>query len=240
HLANYPSACTEQIVSQAFPAVLRGSRPQFGYVRTAEGAGIGGLPNELRAPQAGCGGDQRWPGRGRVVERRSGHAPHVLTEAGDRGHAIPADLLESGTRYLRALAQRDGNNLTEERQSAYAIYLLTRQGQRMAAEVNAALKRLESRYKGQWEQDVTAAWLAGAMQLMREQQQAERLIARMRFDAQQSNELYNDPMTRDALLMFVIARHFPQRLAEVPSDALSKLAERVNAGTYHSLSAGTT
>ncbi|MGH8240781.1 MAG: alpha-2-macroglobulin family protein, partial [Steroidobacteraceae bacterium] len=51
YLGRYPYACTEQIVSQAMPAVLLKSRPEFGYVRTEPGADIAGLVSELRARQ---------------------------------------------------------------------------------------------------------------------------------------------------------------------------------------------
>lgn len=240
YLANYPYACTEQIVSQAMPAVLLSARPEFGYVRAEPGADIAGLLSELRARQNDAGAYKLWPGSDQVVDFVSLYAQHLLLEAAERGEAIPADLTENGNNFLRSVAERDGNNLTDERQSAYAIYLLTRQGQRMSAEVAAARKRLEERYRGQWEQDLTAAWLAAALDLMRQDRDAERLVSRLRFAIAGGNETYNDPMTRDALLLFVIARHFPERLRSVPSDVLTTLAQRVTDGYYHSLSAGTT
>jgi uncharacterized protein YfaS (alpha-2-macroglobulin family) len=240
YLANYPYACTEQIVSQAMPALLLGSRPEFGYVRSAPGGDMSALLSELRSRQSDAGAYKLWPGGERVVEFVSVYTQHMLIEAAERGHAAPADVIENGNRYLRTLAQRDGNNLTEERQSAYAIYVLTRQGQRMAAQLGAARKRLEERYRGEWEQDLTAAWLAASMKLMRQDREAERLIERMRFAVADAGEIYNDAMTRDALLMFVIARHFPERIGSIPSDALLELSGRINDGRYHSLSAGTT
>lgn len=239
YLSNYPYACTEQIVSMSMPAVLLSSRPEFGYVRSRDGSDVSALIGELRARQNEMGAYKLWPGGDQVVEFVSLYAQHLLIEAGERGQAIPGDLVANGNSYLRSVAQRDGNNLTDERQSAYAIYLLTRQGQRMAAEVAAARKRLAERYRGKWENDLTAAWLAGALDLMRQDRDAESLIGGTSFDAKDS-ELYNDPMTRDALLLFVISRHFPERLKNVPSEVFTTLAKRVTDGYYHSLSAGTT
>ena len=240
YLANYPYACTEQIVSQAMPAVLLSSRPEFGYVRAEPGADIAGLIGELRSRQNDAGAYRLWPGSSQVVEFVSLYAQHLLLEAAERGEPIPADLTASGNNYLREIAARDGNNLTDERQSAYAIYLLTRQGQRTSAEIAAQRKRLTARYKNQWEQDLTAAWLAGALDLMKQDRDAEQLIAPIRFLATTGEETYYDPMTRDALLLFVIARHFPERLSRVPPEMLTTLAKRVSEGYYHSLSAGTT
>lgn len=239
YLSNYPYACTEQIVSMAMPAVLLTSRPEFGYVRSRDGSDIASLIGELRSRQTDTGAYKLWPGGDEVVEFVSLYAQQLLIEAGERGAAVPGDLITNGNTYLRSVAQRDGNNLTDERQSAYAIYLLTRQGQRMAAEVAASRKRLAERYRGQWEKDLTAAWLAAALDLMRQDRDAESLISGTRFAAT-GNELYNDPMTSDALLLFVMSRHFPERLRNVPTDVFTTMAKRVTDGYYHSLSAGTT
>lgn len=240
YLANYPYACTEQIVSQAMPAVLLGSRPEFGYVRSAPGGDLQGLLTELRTRQNDSGAYRLWPGADQIVEFVSLYSQHLLIEAAERAHPIPADLTASGNEYLRFLAERDGNNLSEERQSAYAMYLLSRQGQRMASQVNAARRRLQERYRGQWEQDLVAAWLAASLELMRQERDAEQLIARMKFDASTQIETYNDPMTRDALLLFVLSKHFPERLAALSPTVMQTLARRVNDGYYHSLSSGTT
>ncbi len=240
YLGRYPYACTEQIVSQAMPAVLLKARPEFGYVRTEPGADIAGLVSELRARQNDMGAYKLWPGSEQVVEFVALYAQHFLLEAAERDEPVPGDLIASGNGFLRSVAARDGNNLTDERQTAYAIYLLTRQGQRMSTEIAAARKRLEERYRGQWEQDLTAAWLAASLDLMRQDRDASQLIGRTKFGLGTTSDTYNDPMTRDALLLFVIARHFPERLRDVPKETLTTLAQRVNDNYYHSLSAGTT
>jgi len=208
-------------------------------VRTQPGSNVADLIAELRSRQNDAGAYKLWPGGDMVDEFVSLYAQHLLLEAGERNQAIPADLLETGNAYLRELASRDGNNLTDERQTAYAIYLLTRQGQRTTAEINAARKRLSERYRGQWEKDLTAAWLAAAHQLMRQERDADTLIRGVPFGAAPS-ELYYDAMTHDALLLFITARHFPQRLSALPPTMLTSLADRVTKGEYHSLSAGTT
>ena len=244
YLDNYPYNCTEQIVSQAMPALVLSSRPEFGSLQIQSGANaadstLADLIGELRTRQNDAGAYKLWPGSDEVVEFVSLYAQHLLIEAVQRREPIPADLLESGNTYLRALAGRDGNNLTEERQSAYAIYLLTRQGQRMTAEVAAARKRLGERYRNEWQQDLTAAWLAGALDLMKLDRDADELFAGVRFGTG-ADELYYDPMTRDGLLLYLMARHFPEQLGKRAGDALGTLAKRIDEGVYHSLSAGTT
>jgi len=47
-------------------------------------------------------------------------------------------------------------------------------------------------------------------------------------------------MTRDGFLLYVLARHFPERLGALSNAVMDTLAKRVDAGFYHSLSAGST
>jgi uncharacterized protein YfaS (alpha-2-macroglobulin family) len=114
----------------------------------------------------------------------------------------------------------------------------------MTAEIAAARKRLTERYRGQWESDLTAGWLAAALDLMKQDNDANQLMSKLRFTASTAvdgePDMYNDPMTRDALLLFIMSRHFPERLRSLPEDVLTTLAKRINEGFYHSLSAGTT
>ena len=97
------------------PAVMLASRPEFGYVRAQNGADIGGLIAELRSRQNDMGAYKLWPGGDTIVEFVSLYAQHLLLEAGERNQPIPGDLLASGNNYLRHVATRDGNNLTDER-----------------------------------------------------------------------------------------------------------------------------
>lgn len=240
YLANYPYACTEQIVSQAMPALLLADRPEFGYVRARPGASIEGLIDELRVRQNDAGAYKLWPGGSTVVEFVSLYAQHFLIEASAHGDAVPASLIESGNAYLRSIAIRDGNNLADERDSAYAIYLLTRQGQVMSAEASALRKRLTERYKGEWEQDIAAAWLAASFKLMRQDRDADKAIAPVRFGVRTQPGIYDDAMTRDGFLLYLLSKHFPERLAALPPEALENLATRINQNVFHSLSAGTT
>jgi alpha-2-macroglobulin len=247
YLSNYPYFCTEQIVSQAMPALTLAERPEFGYVKAEPGADIESLINELRVRQNDQGAYKLWPGGNTVVEFVSLYAQHFLIEATAQGKAVPASLITSGNAYLRTIAIRDGNNLAQERDSAYAIYLLVRQGQVMSAEASALRKRLTTRYKDQWEQDIAAAWLAASFKLMRQEHDADQAIASIRFtqetptvQAQWSADLYDDPMTRDGFLLYVLSKHFPERLSAFGPEVLENLATRINTNRYHSLSAGTT
>ncbi|MDB5987411.1 MAG: hypothetical protein JWR16_2464 [Nevskia sp.] len=236
YLGNYAYDCTEQLASMAMPAIVLGNRPEFGYVRTQKGADLAGLVDELRARQTNEGAYRYWPGQSGVVEFVSLYAQQALLEANERGQSVPHDLIEHGNDYLHQLAARDGNNLGEERDTAYAIYLLTRQGNVMANEAAALQGRLDERYKD-WPQDITAAYLASAYQLMKQQRLADKTIAKVKLGALQSYDAYHSPMAVDAELLYLLARHFPERTKALPADFLDTLVKRLGQGEFYSLSA---
>ncbi|MBL6752277.1 MAG: alpha-2-macroglobulin family protein [Nevskia sp.] len=239
YLGNYPYDCTEQLASQAMPAIVLGKRPEFGEVHAAKGADLAGLVAELRTRQNSEGAYRLWPGNSQVVEFVSLYAQQVLLEAADRGQGVPADLIDHGNAYLHKVAARDGDNLDQERDSAYAIYLLTRQGAVTANEAAALQTRLDERYKN-WRQDITAAYLASAYQLMKQQRLADKAIGEIRLGALQRYDDLHSPMAADAELLYLLARHFPERAKALPAAFLDTLADRISQGEYVSLSAAET
>jgi alpha-2-macroglobulin len=244
YLGHYPYACTEQIVSQALPAIVLGKRPEFGYVRAQAGADLVGLLSELRARQNDQGAYKLWPGGGRIVEFVSLYAQLALIEAAERGESVPGDILLRGNGYLKTIAARDGDNLPQERDSAMAIYMLARQAQNPAAEIAALRRRLDGRYAKEWPQDLTALWLAATYDLLKKDAEATRLLRGVRFSEAKptvmARDTYFSPMTHDALLLWITAKHFAERLPDMPPEVLTTLAKRVSDGWYESLSAGTT
>lgn len=240
YLGGYDYSCTEQLVSMAMPAVVLSSRPEFGYLKTQPGASLEGLIDELRRRQNGDGAYRYWPGGVQQEEFASIYTQFVLLEALARGRAVPRDLLDAGNGYLRSVAGRDGNNLADERNTAFAIYLLARQGNVVANEAAGLQKRLEERHAKEWRSDIAAAWLAGAYQLMKQQALADRAIEQVRAGREVRYDRWHGPMVSDAVILYVLSKHFPERLAKLPEPVLDLLVKRVKNGEYSSLAAATT
>ena len=240
YLGHYEYACTEQLISMAVPAMVLGQRPEFGYVRQMKGASLDDLVGRLRARQTRDGGYGRWSAFSTVDDWASVYAQHFWLEARDRGQRPPQDLIESGNGYLRELAGRAAETLDEARVSSYAIYLLARQGIMVAHEAAGLQARLENLHAKAWEQDLSAAYLAAAYRLMKQEQPSQRLIGRLGFDAPKAaaEEGYGvDPLTRNAQLLYLQARHFPERLEKLPPQALGTLVDGIRDNRYQSLSA---
>jgi uncharacterized protein YfaS (alpha-2-macroglobulin family) len=149
-------------------------------------------------------------------------------------------MLQHGNAYLRQLAASEGDSLPDERARAYAIYLLTRQGEVTANLVATLQKRVEQRYAKEWEQDLTAGYLAASYQLMKQDRLAERMFGKLKMGAQKGYSPYYDSMGRDAQLIYLTAKHFPQRMKEMQSDALAALVKPMQQGLYNTFSSAYT
>lgn len=240
-LAEYPYGCTEQLVSQALPAVLLGARPELGRTNLAAAPERWSLLLvELRARQNADGGFGYWPSDPSASPYASVYALHALIEAQQREQAAPRDVLERGGAWLAEFAAEGTGGLALERTRAYAIYVLTRMGRVASNHANAELERLDRAHGRAWRSDITAAWLAAAYQTMRQAAPARELIAGVKFsDPQRPWPIdYSDDgggyvyssATHDAQLAFLLARHFPERLREQGPAALAAITAAPRAG----------
>lgn len=240
YLERYPYSCTEQLVSQAMPAIVLSRRPEFGNLKVHNGASLASMIDELRSRQTGDGSFRYWAGGTQSFDFVSVYALHVLIEASERGEAVPKDLLDAGRLFLTRLARRDGESLADERTAAYAIYLLARLGVVVSNEAAALQKRVSENYEKVWTRDITAAYLAGAYQLMKQESLANQSISHVAFGASTEVDRWHKPMARDAMLLYLLAKHFPDRLSRLPDSMLDTIVSQVQAGAYDSLSAATT
>ena len=240
YLNNYTYSCTEQLISKAVPALVFANRPELGTVKAPQHDTLDGLVGVLRSRQNGDGAYGLWAANAHVDEYVSVYAQHFLLESAQRGRSAPRDLIEAGNRHLRQLASHPVDTLDEARTAAYAIYLLTRQGVVMANEADALREWLDNTQKAVWPQDLTAAYLATAYQLMKQTRVAERLISPLRFDQSiTSKSLYYRPLARDGMLLYLLARHFPERLSQLPTTVLPKLASIIDTGIYTTIDSAT-
>jgi alpha-2-macroglobulin len=240
YLDHYPYSCTEQLVSMAMPAVVLSSRPEFGELKSRGDATLATMIDELRARRNPDGSFRYWAGGVESHDFVSVYALHVLLEASERGEPVPQDLLQGSHDFLLRMARRDGNSLGQERTSAYALYLLARQGTVVANEAAALQRRLQERYADQWQTDIAAAYLAAAYQLMQQQALADRAIAAVAFGKSVPSDRWHGAMSSDGALLYLLAKHFPERLRRLPDTMLEDLVKRIEAQNYSSLGAATT
>jgi uncharacterized protein YfaS (alpha-2-macroglobulin family) len=241
YLSAYPYSCTEQIVSQALPALILGERPEFGMVKAERSASLGKLIAILRSRQNSDGGFGLWAANPLVDDAAAVHAVHFLIEARERRELVPQDMMTSANNYLRQLAGSEGASLADERVRAYATYLLTRQGVVTSNLAAAVQKRLEENHAKTWPTDTAAAYLAATYQLLKQDRLGEKLIAEVKPGVRRDAkgyfyERYNDDLTREAQIVYLLARHFPARYNALPPSVLENLVKPIAENRYSTYS----
>ncbi|QIL83151.1 alpha-2-macroglobulin family protein [Diaphorobacter sp. HDW4A] len=256
YLEAYPYGCTEQITSQTYPAVLLSTRPELmkemSRGRTAE---QGPLPDarkvleryivQLRARQTGEGGFSAWPGDATPDTFATLYAVQLLLEAKEHQLPVPQDLLQQANTYLQSALGNADAAPDNWRMNTQALYLLTRQG----IVAPAALANLREAWRsGQAKglnTDLGAAYLAASYQLVKQDKVAAELFEPVWKDlltrtAKKQRRTtwgaYYDPLVHESMLVYVAARHFPEKLKTLPPTVWNGVAGMVQDGWYNSLS----
>lgn len=243
YLGNYQYSCTEQLVSKGIPALLLNSQQEISVTRSD----FQKVVQTLRERQNEDGSFGLWSANMQVSPFTSIYAIHYLLEAKDRGMAVPADMLNSANQWLQQYAVGGSNGLSGVRNRAYAIYLLTRQGIVTSGMLATLQKELDERYSKQWPQDLTAGYLAASHKLMQQDALAAKLFKQVDWaslkkwnrDAEtySMDDFYFDPTVQDAQMIYLISRHFADKVKGIPEKVLVKLGETVSETRYNSLSA---
>jgi uncharacterized protein YfaS (alpha-2-macroglobulin family) len=238
YLENYPYYCTEQLVSQGMPALLFSHHPELGAIK-GKGS-VADVIQMLRTRQNGEGAFGLWAASTLVQDWPSLYAVHFLIEAREHGDAVPNDMLDNANSWLRQIAGPRGNNLDDMRKRAYAIYLLTRQGIVTTELLGTLQKEIDARYPKEWPNDLTAAYVASSYRLLQQTDLAEKIIRRVPWANNtklRGEDVYYDTLVHDAQLLYLLSKHFPQRLDSLSNAVLDNLGKQISANTYNSLSA---
>lgn len=245
YLAQYPHQCTEQMVSQAFAAMVAAHRPEF--ARTPPPRAYRNQLREtfaaLRTRQNAEGGYGMWQASVEADEFVSAYVTHLLLEARERGEAVPFDMLEKSLDYLRRMAGSPASSLQQLRSRAYAAYLLTRQMAVTTPILTSIRETLERRYPQHWRQDVAAGYLAASYQLQKQVKLADDLMAAQVDGLLQRRTDGTGPALdyvtdiRNAQQLYLLGRHFPSRMKALPPTFLANLVKPMASGRVNTLSA---
>ncbi|MFH0900782.1 MAG: alpha-2-macroglobulin, partial [Pseudomonadota bacterium] len=238
YLEELPHGCTEQVVSQAVPAVVLGKRPELGLAPAKVNETVARLVDILRTRQNDDGAFGLWAANPRVVPEVTVYAIHVLIEARERGYSIPADLVAKAIPYLQGLAGSAPDDLPAARVRAHAIYVLTRNEMVTGTFAAAAQKNLEANHPVEWKEDLAGAYLAATYRLLRQDRQAAELMAKQRFGQSVSAdwENYYDRLVHDGQLLYLLARHFPEQASAVRQAEIDALVEPIASGNFNTFS----
>ncbi len=260
YLINYPNYCTEQIISSAMPrlivanwdaapAFVQALQPAFEGKPVSNAKALGDFISTLETRQNDAGGFGLWSATPTSLPFVSAYAMNFLLEARERGVAVPQNVLDNGNAYLRELAADDSlTSLAQLRDRAYAIYLLTVQGNVTTNQIAAVQQRLEVLYAKQWRSDLAAAWLAASYKLLQQDDEADKLIAgpikvlergKPDSDSFEFAEYYS-PAVRDASVLYIVSRQFPAQAKVLPPQVFENIAWPLQRNDYNTLSSAMT
>jgi len=238
YLATYPYGCTEQLVSQAFPAVVLGSRPEFGLNSDMAAKSIEHAIATLEARQNSEGAFGLWSSGAEVVPFVNVYATHFLIEAREHGFEVPPLLLTGALNSMRTMTASPGPELENYRADAYALYLLARSGVVVTDQANALRAELDQNDKASWPSDLTALYLASTYQLLKMDREASEIIRQAPAlpPADSQFDTYCDDLVYRATYLYLMSKHFPDRARKIGPAQILAIADAIKDNRQNTIS----
>lgn len=236
YLDAYPYSCTEQLVSMGIPGLLFSQHPELGQLKGK--TQINDVLQMLASRQNDSGAFGMWSASSDVQNWPSLFAIQFMIEAQDRRQPVPNGLFQHANSWLQQLAQPWGNSMSDMRQRAYAVYLLSRQGIQTGSQLGSLQQELKERYPDLGQTDIAAAYVAASQRLLQQTELAQKTLKAVPWQSNKGYEdNYYDPLSHQAQLVYLYAKHFPELLTKLPDTTLDAMGEKLSNREYSSLSA---
>lgn len=237
YLESYPHGCTEQVVSKVFPLVGLMTHPAYGAQVSNARSYFAHLIDKLRERQLSDGGFAFWPGHDRSMTYPSIYVMHFLLEASEQGFPVPGDMMKRGQDYLHWYVGQSSSSLSEARDRANAIYLLTRLGEVTTNYLVDLEEGLIKNHKDTWQQDILSAYMAATYQMLQKDKEASRLIKGYQLGSTHDElDDFHSELTIDAQYIYLLAKHFESKARELDGAQILRLTSRIFKGEYNTIS----
>lgn len=248
YLANYPYYCSEQIISRSIPMILEGLHPEMkGSLSEAQTSKqLKDMLAILRSRQNESGAIGLWRSSPQTDPFVTPYAVQYLLEAKAAGVGLPAGMLSEANAALRELAANRNDELYSLRLRAWAVYLLTRQGEITTSSLTAVQNTLQQRYPDSWKTDLSALYLASSYRLLKMDDEADTLLQptwkqlNKAYDKAWWTQSYFDPLVQDATRLYLITRHFPEKVSAIPPQVLENMVKSLKEERYTTYSSAMT
>ena len=238
YLDAVPYVCTEQLVSKAFAALVLSRTPEFGVSAQKAEAATETALKALTARQNMHGAFGMWSDNEIAVPFHTPYAMHFLTEASEAGYPVPREMFNRGLANLKTTVHREPGNMDEARTEAYALYVLARNGIVVTSDLETLRGRLEkSSYGKIWNKDLAGLLMAATYKMLHQDQIAATLLKGFDGDtkAQETGALY-DNLVRQSFHLYIVPKHFPDKLADIKESELANMADTVAQERYNTFS----
>lgn len=180
YLNTSPYGCSEQVTSRSFPNVIFYGNAElaraFGWKQETMDDAIRASFDTLRERQGEIGGWGMWNYYSEPDGFISAYVMHFLIEAKERGLPVPPEMFNSGINFLKSRVGELPTSLEDAREKAYALYLLTRNGEVTSNYIPHVTDYLNSYHADTWHDDLAAVYLASTYRLLQMQKESAVLI----------------------------------------------------------------
>ncbi|MCL1972706.1 MAG: MG2 domain-containing protein [Endomicrobia bacterium] len=237
-LEKFPHGCTEQITSQIFPTIV------FYKASGNEGGAKESLARViemLKVRQLSNGGFSLWDGGSYVSEYPSLYAFHMLTEASEMGYNVPKDIKDKALSWVKEYAERNSFNGGDISNTAYAHYLIAKNGVVMT---NALMNFEEwlNKNNPNWKETVTGVYVAAAYKLLKNDAKALSIIKEYKAETSAYRYYYDydSSFSRNAKYIYIVGLYFPELMKEKKaSEIIKSLLDDINAKRYNTMTSAT-
>ena len=240
YLADYPYYCSEQIVSRSIPLIIQSQHPEMkSSLSQAEvSKQLKNLLGVLRSRQNDSGAIGAWRSSPETDPFVTPYVVQYLLEAKAAGYALPVGMLEDANGALRELAANRYDDMYHLRLRTWAVYLLTLQGEITTNSLASVQDTLQKLYPDSWKTDLSALYLASSYRLLKMDDEANALLQpswkqlSKAYDKGWWTQNYFDPLVQDATRLYLIARHFPEKVSSIPPQVLENMVKALKEERY--------
>lgn len=228
YLDKFPHYCTEQTISKVFPA----TELLFKYPQLVKDVDVYALFDDaltkLYERQTVNGGFSAWNVEGMPADRyASVYATHFLVMAQKHNFNVPPAMLNRALSYCAAEAVRVPDNV-DDFIPAYAIYVLTLDGNITTNYLLNLEQYYEQKYPKIWQKSINASFMAASYALLQDTVKANTLAGR--YESQKNTEV-------DAMNAYLTAIYFPDIFKDMKKADVESLIKTLSNGNFTTKSA---
>ncbi|MDR2099612.1 MAG: alpha-2-macroglobulin family protein [Campylobacteraceae bacterium] len=238
YLDGYPHKCSEQLVSGAISAMIQEEYAEFNRAKT-DTVPYESIASILNSRQNTNGAIGLWQATAYGDTFVSVYTANYLVELQERGIKSSSNLLKKLNGYLASLASNNNIESIEGlRLRAYAVYLLTRQGEVTTNLLSTVQKSLQFHHENSWQSDIAALYLASTYKMLKMDKEAETLLKKPWADLSKAyssawwSRDYYDPLVVNAASIYLISKHFPEKIKQIPPQAIENMMMMIRSGRY--------
>ncbi|MGC6389041.1 alpha-2-macroglobulin family protein [Ewingella sp. S1.OA.A_B6] len=240
YLEDYPYYCSEQIVSRSIPLILQSKYPEMkGKMSQMDvNTQLNNMLRTLRSRQNDSGAIGLWQSSPVADPFVTPYVVQYMLLAKSAGYALPAGMLEDANTALRELAASKYDDLYHLRLRAFAVYLLTLQGEVTTNSLASVQDSLQTLYASSWQTDLSALYLASSYRLLKMDDEANKLLQpswnelSKAYNTAWWSQNYFDPLVQDATRLYLITRHFPEKAKSIPPQVLENIVRSLKEERY--------